>query len=278
MEILINELSLNGQFNSVEHFVMAGLKAFIKVINDIDYRFDSLYKKFDFFQAKVTPQHTIYDTIIGNASRQYDEIRKLKSQLVRLFDNPFWENNPKHSANNVYLYNDKNVCGFSLAEACERDGIVISFQHNDFMSTQLSVFKDGHEIKLDNLLKQGQLIEISYQRNRISFYLYCEKMFSNSKLNFSKIDSREGFTLIKTEEESLFFGGFKKFSELSWTQILVDDALEYKEYNNKNYFKNINENIYKFRISRKYRCFGYVKKGVFFVLRFDLEHKLSDVG
>jgi hypothetical protein len=279
MEILINELSLSGQFASVEHFVMAGLKPFIKVINDIDYQYHSLYKKSDFFQAKVTQQHTIYDTIIGNASRQYDEIRKFKSQLVmKLFNNPYWENNRKHSANNVYLYNGKNICGSSLAEACERDNIVISFCHNDFQSEQLSVHKNDAEIKIDNLLERRQFTKIEYQRNYIPFYLYCEKIFSKSKLNFSKIDSKEGFSIIKKEEEPLFFNGFRKFSELSWQQIIVDDALDYKEYNNKNYFKNIGEKIYKFRISRKYRCFGYVKDSVFFVIQFDLEHKLSDLG
>lgn len=278
MEILINELSLSGQFDSVEHFVLTGLKPFIKVINDIDYRSDSLYKKSDFFQAKVTPQHTIYDTIIGNMSRQYDEIRKFKSQLTRLFDNPYWENNPKHSTSNVYLYNGKNVCGFSLAEACERDSIVISFHHNDFKSTHLSIYKDEYEIIIDNLLEHGQFTEISYQRNCIPFYLYCKKIFLNSKLNFTEIDSKEGFAVINKDEEPLFLSGFKKFSELSWTQIFVDDALDYKEYNNKRYFKNVAEKIYKFRISRKYRCFGYVKNNVFFVLQFDLEHKLSDLG
>lgn len=37
-------------------------------------------------------------------------------------------------------------------------------------------------------------------------------------------------------------------------------------------------NICKFRVSEKFRCFGYRKKDTFFVLRIDLEHKLSDKG
>lgn len=36
--------------------------------------------------------------------------------------------------------------------------------------------------------------------------------------------------------------------------------------------------IKKFRITQRNRCFGYVENGVFYVLRFDLDHELSDVG
>ena len=36
--------------------------------------------------------------------------------------------------------------------------------------------------------------------------------------------------------------------------------------------------IKKFRITQRNRCFGYVNNGIFYVLRFDLDHELSDVG
>lgn len=36
--------------------------------------------------------------------------------------------------------------------------------------------------------------------------------------------------------------------------------------------------VKKFRITQRNRCFGYVDNGVFYVLRFDLDHELSDVG
>lgn len=276
MEILINELSLSGQFDTIEHFMKTGLRPFIKALSDIDFQSNLLYKKYDFFQSKITPNHTIYDTLTGNISRQHDEIRRLKSQLSKLFDNPYWEVHPKQCPNDVYIYNGNNVYGSSLAEACERDRVVLSFYHNEFQFTQLSVYKDENIIRLDNLFERGHYTQVAYQRNSIRFDVYCVKMFSDSKLNFSKIDLKKGFSLIKKEEESLFLDGFRKFSELSWQQIFVDDALDYKEFNNKIYFKSLNEQIFKFRISQKYRCFGYVKDSIFFVLQFDLDHKLSD--
>ena len=278
MEILVNELSLSGQFDSVDCFIKSGLTPFVKTLNDIDPQSNLLYKKYDFYQTKITPCSTIYEILTGDISRQYDEIRKFKSQLAKLFDNPYWEDNPIHSTDVAYLYNESNVCGSSLAEACERDKVIVSFCHNDFKSTQLSVFKDKCEIKIDNLFERRHFAQVAYQRNLMPFDIYCGKIFSNSKLNFSQLSSKKGFVLVKKEDEFLFFDGFRKFAELSWQQIFVDDALDYKEYNDKNYFKNMGEKIYKFRISQKYRCFGYVKDSVFFVLRFDLEHKLSNSG
>ena len=276
MEILINESSLSGQFSSIEHFVETGLRPFVKALNDVDLSSNSLYKRYDFYQTKITSYHTIHDVLTGFVSRQYDEIRKFKSQLVKLFNNPYWEDNPKQSADSIYTYNGNNISGSSLAEAYERDSMVISFHHNDFLLTQIPVYKDENKIELDNLFNQGHFTQIAYLQHLIPFDVFCCKMFSNSKLNFSEIDSKEGFSLVKREKESLFLDSFRKFSELSWQQIFVDDALDYKEYNNKHYFKHISEKIYKFRISQKYRCFGYVKDNVFFVLQFDLEHKLSD--
>jgi len=283
MEILINELSLSGQFNSVEHFVMAGLKPFIKVINDIDYQYHSLYKKSDFFQSKVTQQYTIHDIIIGTTSRQYDEIRKFKSQLMmKLFDNPYWENNRKHFSNNVYLYNGKDIYDSSLAEASERDKIIVSFCHNDFQSEQLSVYKDNAEIKIDNLIKQGFFTQIPYDRCRcfISFENYCREKFKNSNLNFDNIDKKEGFSLIKTkEEEGILCEKFDTFSKLTWEEIRASKGLEYRKYDydyEKKHFKNTNEKIDYFKLSGKDRCYGYRKDDVFFVLGFDFEHRKSE--
>ena len=146
MEILINELSLNGQFASDEQFIGNALPPLISLLREVDYNKDLLLKKHDFFASKITANTTIYDIIVGNISRQYDEIRRLKLHLVCLFENPYWEDSQKHSVDCVYLYNSKNVCQQSLAEACERDKVVISFVNPEFSSTNLTVNKEQEEI------------------------------------------------------------------------------------------------------------------------------------
>jgi len=280
MEILINELSLSEQFDSVEHFIQIGLKPFVKVLNDIDSQSNSLYKKYDFYKAKITSQYTIHEVLTGDISRLYDEIRKLKSQLAKLFNNPYWEDKAKHSANNVYLFNESNICGSSLAEACERDKMIISFYHDDFRSTPLFVFKDECKIELDNLFEQEHFISIIYRQGFIPIDDYCRIKFKNSNLNFDNIDKKDGFTLIKTkEEEKVLLESLEMFSKLTWEEIRASDGLRYRKYDydyEKKHFKGTGEKIDYFKISGKDRCYGYRKEDVFFVLGFDFEHKKSD--
>jgi len=278
-EILINELSLNGQFNSVNEFIDGALINFNALLNEIKGPNVLLYKNHLFYESKITGDTTIYNILVGAISRQYDEIRKMKSGLVCLFEEPYWENNQKHSPDIFYLFMENCVTGQSLAEACERDRIVISFTHPDFSSGTLLILKEKTEITLDNPVNRIDYIEMAYNKNIISCEEYCKKKFKDDKLDFSKINPKESFNLLSKNDESLFIDGFRKFTELTWPQINVDDALEFKEYkDNKGHFKSVNKKIHKFRISRKYRCFGYIEQGIFYVLLFDLTHDLSDDG
>ncbi len=71
---------------------------------------------------------------------------------------------------------------------------------------------------------------------------------------------------------------------MTWKDILLSDGLEYKQYkpNRKNDWFRDNKyskiDIYKFRVTQKYRCFGYRKGDVFHILRFEVDHKISDKG
>jgi len=184
MDILINELSLTGQFASEEQFVNDALLPLVALLNEVDYSKDMLYKKYDFYSCRVTVRNSIHDIIFGSISRQYDEIRKFKSQLSRLFCNPYWEDNQKHSANCVYLYNNENVCGYSIAEACERDRIVISFTPSAFSATQLPVVKGGKTIILDNLFRESHYWVMMRKRNIIPcFSLKDTARFKKTQMN-----------------------------------------------------------------------------------------------
>ncbi|MDR1160803.1 MAG: hypothetical protein LBK45_00535 [Tannerellaceae bacterium] len=277
MEILINELSVSGQFASSEQFVNEALPPLVAALKEVDNTKDILLKKYDLFSAKIDAETSVYDIMVGPASRLYDEIRKFKSLLVALFENPYWEDSRQHAADCSYICHGNNVCNYSIAEACERDKVIISFVHPDFSMTQLSIIKNDTEIKVDNFFDKGHYTEIAWKREVLNCREYCMRKFAGGKLDFSKIDEKESFSLLKKEDERLFIDGFRKFTALSWQQIGVDDALDYKPYpDNDNIFKDIPYKIHKFRTSRKYRCFGYVDNGIFYVLRFDLEHKLSD--
>lgn len=280
MEVLINELSLNGQFENENHFEEEGLMPFAAVLKELKNNNADVFKTYDLYSYNITATQSLHGYLTtAQTSRISDATKRIKSLLTSfVLDEPYWENTQKHSSDDIFLLDKENVVGFSLAEACERDKIVISFKSDDFKQKKILINKDNkEEIRIDNLTDKGHYNEVNWERSNIDISDYCINRFKGDKLDFSQIDGKLGFKLLKKDDEELFVDVFRKFTELTWQQIGVDDGLDYKQYpDNENVFKSVDHKIHKFRISQKYRCFGYVANGVFYVLRFDLEHKLSD--
>ncbi len=118
----------------------------------------------------------------------------------------------------------------------------------------------------------------------MSLKKYITTHFGGGKLDFSLIDDTYGFSLIDNENQNEFIDSFRKFEELDWNAIATDKGLDYKTYNkNKKSRRYFSDNLWKkgikkFKITQWNRCFGYVNNGIFYVLRFDLDHELNDVG
>lgn len=279
MEVLINELSLSGQYDNEDHFIEVGIAPFVSTFKELNTTRDVVYRKYDLYSYKITTEQSLHTFLTSQTSRISDVTRRLKSLLSSfILDEPYWEANPKHTTNDFYLFEENVITGYSLAEACERDRVIISFQLGNFDKAKIHIHKNkSEEIILDNLFSKGHCNELNWERNNICVEDYCLNRFKGDKLNFSQIDKKLSFDLLKKEDESVFIDAFRKFTELSWQQINVDDALDYKPYpDDDKVFKHIPHKIFKFRTTQKYRCFGYVVSGIFYVLRFDLEHKLSD--
>lgn len=281
MDILINELSLDGQYSTVNEFLSKGLSAFINVLDEISVTNHILLKKYDFYNTKITRDIILYDILKGNISREYDQIRKFKRKLAMLFEEPFWENDKKHSDDNTYLFGNVKINSSSLAEACERDRVVISFLHNKFTILKIPVLKNQDEVEVNNLYDRFHFLELRQSRNELTFEDYVRQKFKDTKLNFSSIDDNFGFVLLNTTaEKNAFLSSFENFVKMSWDDILKYDGFDYKAYKDQDIFKRKynDKNICKFRTSQKYRCFGYRENDIFYVIRFESDHKLSDKG
>ena len=281
MDILINELSLEGQYSTVNKFLSEGLSAFINVLDEILVTNHILLKKYDFYNTKITRDIILHDILKGNISREYDQIRKFKRKLAMLFEEPFWENDKKHFYDDTYLFDNVKINDSSLAESCERDRVVVSFLHSNFQILEIPVFKNQDEISVDNLYDKFHFLELRRNRKGLSFKEYVKLKFVDTKLDFSLIDDKFGFALFSTTvEENAFLSSFEKFIKMSWDDISKDDGFEYKPYKDQGLFKRKynDKNICKFRTSQKYRCFGYRENDTFYVIRFESDHKLSDKG
>lgn len=167
----MNELSLSGQYASREIFVEEILPYLIKILDEIQNLSDAtIYKSQQFHSSRVGETDTIHDILVGKLSRQYPSIRKFKTQLHSiLFAEPYWEPTRKHLKGDSYTYKGNNVCNHSVAEACERDKIIVSFRGSElFQEETLSILKnDTEKMVIDNLFNAGHYSNVLHQRGII---------------------------------------------------------------------------------------------------------------
>ncbi len=277
MDILLNELSLNGQFANIEEFEADLIKNMLPILQGIRESSLCLMKKQNFYSYKVTPNDDL-NTIL--TIRQRDSIRSLKGRLVNtLLKEPFWDGDQKHSNKDSYLYNDESINNTSLAEACERDKLTLSFDHKAFYDQFIKIKKNSEEITLNNITDKNSLLSFLFESKQIDIDNFIKNKFSGTNINFSKLKKNFGFNIVEHSNEiQIFLNCFEKFSKMEWTNILRDKGFNYKEFQNKKKFKEIPYEIDKFRITRKYRCFGYRKQDTFYAILFETDHKLSDKG
>lgn len=285
MDIIINELSLHGQFSDSRSFWERAALPFQDAIQDaVSHGSKYLFKRGDLYAAMVTPDKTFHTVMIEPESRIIDKARKYKSVMARAIHEPYWDQQPVQDENIHYHIDDTDISGTSIAEAAARSACLVSFIDSCYTKHPIAIKQNEESVAVNNIWQGGQLYSILHASGEMALDKYIKTRFGGGKLNFEQIDDKNGFQLITSENENEFIDSFRKFDELSWAQISTDTGLDYKDYTknkrSKPYFskKLWQKGIKKFRVTQRNRCFGYVEKSVFYVLRFDLDHELSDLG
>jgi hypothetical protein len=287
MEVLINELSLHKQFNTLEEFIDISLNQFVKIYSFLENCNIPTLKNFQFYNCYITKNETFNELLTRkDKNRVTDEIRKFKQISSKLITDPFWDNDLRHSIDEEYIWNDSVVTNTSLAESFARNSSLISFIPSNFKIDFLEITNNLNKKEIPNFYNKFNLIQHLYSNQKIKFYQFCQHIFKESKLCFDEINIMNSFDLItKSDDENEFYNSFKIFQEMSWTDIIAQGGkgknkagLAFEKYHDQDRFRkyNISQDIYKFRCSQKYRAFGYRIGDVFYLLEFDLSHKLSN--
>jgi hypothetical protein len=169
MQILLNELSLSAQFTSVDNFVQQGVLNLLRVLSELKDE-DEILKKYNFYSYHVTSTHSVHDVLTGSVSRTFDELRKFKIHLSKVLDKPYWEEDQRHNNQSNYLFGTNSVVGSSIAEACERDRVIISFTHLNFQTASIIVNKNGGNITLDNLFDDGHYTTLLHTKGLLTVF------------------------------------------------------------------------------------------------------------
>ena len=233
------------------------------------------------YERKIYSKKSLHDLLIAND----DEFVKFKSQIASLMSEPFWETNQKHDSDKQYCWNGECITSSSIAETCERGQTCVSFAESRFNISPLEIIVDNNDtVNVENFFSLGEWLEWNGNNRFISKDRQCKLFFKNSKLNFDNLGKNFGFDSINPSLHKKFFDSFKQFAKMSWEEIYASDGMQYKSYTppgKKDWFDNSkfsNKKIYKFRIDQKMRCFGYREREVFYVIRFESDHSISDWG
>ncbi len=175
MEYVLNEFSLDGQFEGTEDFIESLYKNTLPVLKNLDEKQIRLLKSYNIYTTKVTEEKSFQEIL---QDRSYSEIRAIKSLLVQLFlDDPYWDDKSKCVQQSIYecefTEETNNHC---IAEALERNTSLVSFEHDGFKSDKIDITKDGVLSNVNNIYdKESILIEL-LQSNHINHNDYlCEK-------------------------------------------------------------------------------------------------------
>lgn len=290
MELILNELSLNGQYKDLTDFTIRGLtpltEIFRNIITDNGIAF---LKNHDFYNAKIYADIHLNQLLFNPELYRNERLRQFKSYIARFQNKPFWNENQRHNPKYDYLViNDGQqikVTGHGIAEAYARDASVISFSPSHFDSECINVHcTELDETKnIDNIRNYRHLLDVRYKKGEINHTDYIKKSFA-VHFNFDEISANNGLNLINDENMNIFLSSFKNFERKDMQSIITDKGLDYKQFNkNRKTLRFFNstqwdEGVWKFRIDQEKRCFGNFRNGVFYVWRIDLDHKLSDLG
>ncbi|SDA73106.1 hypothetical protein SAMN02910275_02445 [Butyrivibrio sp. INlla18] len=284
----VNELSLMGQYDDIEEFLSLN-KDFVYVLSSLKNKGYNLLKKYNLYEYRITctdPFSALlrYRSNKGNGNN--DLLRKLKINLLDMCNHePFWtiSDNEKECC-----LNDENVTGSSVARATINNGILLSFSKSgQYDNKMLEICLDNGTIQnLYSINSPRMLAEELFNRGEIDGDEYLRLRYRNTRLDFSKMHQEYGTGRLEKKEIADFINSFDKFiSFLSWNEILEDDSLHYKKYSPSSdrhdcFFNTVfkDKTICKFRCINPKRCFGYREGDVFYVLRLERTHEISDFG
>lgn len=287
MQIILNELSIEKKFLDVEDF-LKHLKEIVRIYK-IKIENLQIYKPSYLHDLIIFNEVKFLDIITDKKYSRDDVIRRYKILLRNMVYNPpYWDLDMKHRTS------DKYECEFSakesaygIAEACERDKIILSLSCKEFLECEVIKVTKNETTQLDivNICSKDSLLEYMKNDSKISLLDYCKLKFENTNLCFDEIDKGYGFDSLNKDEAEIFIDSFIQFSQMGWQQIISSDGLKFKPYSpskeNESWFYRTShqtKKIFKFRVTQKFRCFGYREGDIFYVLRFELDHKISDGG
>lgn len=158
MSIIMNDFSLDGQFNDMDEFLDSILDITIPILDIIELLGVQVLSSYNMYNLNITDSIKLIDVL---SQANIPEITKFKRKLSQLvFDDPYWEDDVRSRTGSIYESKyTSELENYCLAEALERNIPVVSFEHKEFKVDNIMIKKDQVEENVINIYNKINAIE-----------------------------------------------------------------------------------------------------------------------
>lgn len=158
MQLIMNEYSLCGQFNSIDDDFTEYFKSTLRPVLDASVEKNvPLLKKTDFYNRSLTAKETVQDVL----RRTNDPISTLWKKYISqmAFTEPYWDNDIKTRRNSDYQYPMTDEFPNCFTEAMERNAALFSFPCSACQCSEFLCSRDGEEFRVNNIYAWQQFLQ-----------------------------------------------------------------------------------------------------------------------
>lgn len=157
MDIILNDKSICGQFETEEAFADALVDVILPMLKSMESMQASLLKSDETYKCLITKNKNFLDIVY---SRSYPEFVRLKSIIVQLYSsNPYWQHDSCYDVLSEYDYPFKTNEPNSFTEAIDRKIGILSFPEGGYDGFDyFACKKNDDEILVSNIRRKHEYL------------------------------------------------------------------------------------------------------------------------
>lgn len=146
MEVLLNDESLNGQYTEDE-FIEFCKEDLLPILKELEQQGATLLKSYMTFSRKITSEKDV-NRIISTRGNPF--LDRMRSYLVQLNREPFWDDSIRTDLSKTYTCDISNVPN-CITEAYTRNGMILSFKDERFLEKWIDIICDENKSEVRNI-------------------------------------------------------------------------------------------------------------------------------
>lgn len=173
MELILNELSFDGQFQTQDDFVDYVLDTLIPLLDIVIENRVPLLKKSDIYNCKITREATMQDLLM---KANEPSMSLLKSYIVNLgYCEPYWDVSSLTDPAVEYEYPASAEELNCFTEVIERGAKLLSLRHQLYGSEAFLCKRNGKELEIQNIKEVRLLLREILQEDKGKIRYIIEK-------------------------------------------------------------------------------------------------------